>query len=95
MISPIAEIAWTDEAYMITPDNPLEMDVSWDNIYQPLEAGRYRIGKDIMCYYGPGEYDSKMCIRDSPKIDLPALLPLFETILSTNYKQWADFPFLP
>ena len=59
MVSPIAEIAWTDEAYMITPDNPLEMDVSWDRIYQPLESGRYRIGKDITCYYGPGEYDSK------------------------------------
>lgn len=58
-VSPLAEVAWTDEAYMITPDTPLEMDVSWDNIYQPLEAGRYRIGKNISCHHSHGGNDIK------------------------------------
>ena len=52
-----AEITWTMEAWTIPKGGSTQWTVNWENIYFPLPAGRYRIGKEIMDFRGTGDYD--------------------------------------
>lgn len=52
-----AEITWTMEAWTIPKGGSTQWTVNWENIYFPLPAGRYRIGKEIMDFRATGDYD--------------------------------------
>ena len=52
------ELVWTAEAWTIHENQSVEWPVSWESIYYPLPAGRYRMGKEIMDFRGPGDYDT-------------------------------------
>lgn len=54
------EIAWEAVAYLIPMDDTIEMDISWEWLYGTLPAGEYRLGKEIMDFRGPGDYDTQM-----------------------------------
>ena len=54
------EIAWTMEAWMIQQESTTTWDVNWEFLYGKLPAGKYRIGKEIMNFRGPGDYDKCM-----------------------------------
>lgn len=52
------ELVWTAEAWTIPENKSVQWPVSWESIYYPLPVGRYRIGKEIMDFRGPGDYDT-------------------------------------
>ena len=54
------EVAWTSEAWMIPMNDDVEWEVNWEWLYGKLPAGKYRIGKGVMDFKGPGDYDSAM-----------------------------------
>ena len=54
------EAAWTEEALMIPKDNVTEWEIDWEWLYGTLLAGKYRLGKEIMDFRGPGDYDIQM-----------------------------------
>lgn len=58
------EIFWTAEAWIIPQESSVEWSVNWENIYSALPAGRYRIGKEIMDFRGPGDYDTYHCYAE-------------------------------
>ena len=43
-----ADVAWTDEAYMVEMDTDCEIVLSWDWLYGKLPEGQYRIVKQFM-----------------------------------------------
>lgn len=51
------DIAWTEEAWMITTDDVCEWDINWEYLYGAIPEGKYRIGKEIMDFRGPGDFD--------------------------------------
>lgn len=51
------DIAWTEEAWMITTDDVYEWDINWEYLYGAIPEGKYRIGKEIMDFRGPGDFD--------------------------------------
>lgn len=51
------DIAWTQEAWMISKDATTEWQVNWEWLYGELLPGKYRIGKEIMDFRGSGDYD--------------------------------------
>ena len=57
---PKGEIAWTAEAWMIPLNDTVEWPINWEFLYGELESGDYRIGKEIMNFRGPGDYDKEM-----------------------------------
>lgn len=54
------DIAWTAEAWIIFKDATTTWDVNWKWLYGTLSPGEYRIGKEIMNFRGPGDYDTEM-----------------------------------
>ena len=54
------EIGWTAEAWMIPLEGTCEWEIDWEWLYGKLSAGKYRIGKEIMDFKGPGDYDTKI-----------------------------------
>ena len=57
---PKGEIAWTAEAWMIPLNDTVEWPINWEFLYGELKSGDYRIGKEIMNFRGPGDYDKEM-----------------------------------
>ena len=55
-----AEVAWTSEAWIIPMNAEVTWEVNWESLYGELSEGQYRIGKKIMDFRGPGDYDSAM-----------------------------------
>lgn len=53
-----AEIAWTDEAWLIPMEATQYWEIRWEQIYGALPAGSYRIGKDVSNLRAPGDYDT-------------------------------------
>ena len=53
----VDNLAWTQEALMISRDDTSIWEVDWSRIYGELSPGRYRIGKEIMDFRGTGDYD--------------------------------------
>ena len=54
------DIAWTMEGWLIPTEGTISWDISWEWLYGELSAGRYRIGKEIMNFRGPGDSDTEM-----------------------------------
>ena len=52
-----AEVAWTEEAWIISKDSVTEWKVNWEHLYGELPEGKYRIGKEIMDFRNTGDYD--------------------------------------
>lgn len=52
------EIVWTSEAWLLPKGDTVSFDVAWDFLYGTLDAGSYRIGKEVMLFRGPGDYDT-------------------------------------
>ena len=52
------QVGWTSEAYMILEDSTSEWEVNWEWLYGKLPVGKYRIGKQIMDWRAPGDYDT-------------------------------------
>lgn len=53
-------VGWTSEAWMIPKNDTVAWEVDWEWLYGELPAGDYRIGKEIMDFRGPGDYDKQM-----------------------------------
>lgn len=56
----IDNVGWTAEAWMIPTNATVTWDVDWEWLYGKLPSGDYRIGKEIMDFRGPGDFDKKM-----------------------------------
>lgn len=61
---PDEEICWTMEAWLIPVNDSREHEVKWGNLYGELPAGQYRLGKEIMLFRGPGDYDERSCYAE-------------------------------
>jgi len=61
-------IVWTAEAYLI-PVGESEFDIDWSFLYGELPAGEYRVGKEVMLFRAPGDYDEKMYYAHFAVID--------------------------
>ena len=53
------EIAWDSLAYLIPMAGESSWEVNWEYLYGTLSAGTYRIGKEVMDFRGPGDYDTQ------------------------------------
>lgn len=51
------EFAWTSEAWIIPMNDTVEWKVNWEWLYGKVPDGKYRIGKEILDFKGPGDYD--------------------------------------
>ena len=56
-MSYVNEIMWTQEAWTIPMNDTCEWEVNWEWLYGQLPDGKYRIGKEIMDFRGPGDFD--------------------------------------
>lgn len=54
------ERAWNDIGLLITMEGITEWEVNWEWVYGSLPGGTYRIGKTIMDFRGPGDYDEQV-----------------------------------
>ena len=54
------DVGWTMEAWIIEKDATTQWEVNWEWLYGKLPAGEYRIGKEIMSFIAPGDYDKEM-----------------------------------
>lgn len=70
---PEDEIVWTAEAYPIAKDNVTKMEVDWSYLYGELTPGSYRIGKEIMDFRKPGDYDTEIYYAEF-EVDYPAAI---------------------
>ena len=51
------EIGWTSEAWMIPMNGTCEWEINWEWLYGTIPEGKYRIGKELMDFRGPGDFD--------------------------------------
>ena len=65
------EIGWTSEAWIIPMNGDVTWDVNWVWFYGTLPEGAYRIGKNIMDWRAPGDYDQQMAYAE---FEVPELL---------------------
>ena len=75
------DVGWTSEAWIIQKDNTTAWDVNWEWLYGQLPIGEYRIGKEIMNFRGPGDYDTEIIYAH---FSIPCSLPLADNIVSDN-----------
>ena len=54
------EVAWTSESWLIQKEGTVSWDVDWKWLYGELTKGEYRIGKKIMNFREPGDYDEQL-----------------------------------
>lgn len=65
------DIAWTMEAWIIPMNGDVTWDVDWTWLYGTLPEGSYRIGKNVMDWRAPGDYDQQMAYAE---FEIPELL---------------------
>ena len=53
-----AEVAWTEEAWIIPMNDIREWKVNWEWLYGDVPSGKYRIGKSITDFRGTRDYDT-------------------------------------
>ena len=53
-----AEVAWTEEAWLIPKDDTCEWKVNWEWLYGEIPSGKYRIGKRIDDFRKSGDFDT-------------------------------------
>ncbi len=63
-------LAWTMEAWTIPAEQDVKWQEDWEWLYGGLPAGTYRMGKEIMDFRGPGDYDEKMYYACFDIVDL-------------------------
>ena len=51
------EIGWEDISWIIPMEGTVEWEINWEYLYGTIPAGKYRIGKEIMDFRGPGDFD--------------------------------------
>lgn len=51
------DVAWTEEAWMVSKDTTCEWEISWEYLYGTLPEGKYRLGKEFMDFRASGDYD--------------------------------------
>lgn len=49
-------VGWDDMAYIVPANQSVEEAVDWEWLYGSLNAGEYRIIKEVLDYEAPGEY---------------------------------------
>ena len=64
-----AQVAWTQEAWVIMSGSTAKWEVDWDWLYGELPTGIYRIGKRFMDFRDTGNYDSKMFYAEFAIVD--------------------------
>lgn len=52
------DYAFDDIGYILTAESPSEWSVNWEWLYGSLDAGRYRIVKNVLVSTDSGEYDT-------------------------------------
>lgn len=57
----LEEYAFTAEGWMIPLGQSVEWETDWEWLYGALTPGNYRIGKEILNFQAPGDYDKLMC----------------------------------
>ena len=57
-------IGWDDVAWIIPMGGSADFETDWAWLYGELDKGEYRIGKEIMDFRGPGDYDTAMFYAD-------------------------------
>ncbi len=57
-VPPKAEVAWIAIAYLIPKDTETEFPINWEYLYGELEAGKYRILKEVDDFVVALNYDS-------------------------------------
>ena len=53
------DLVWTAEARLI-PVGESEFPLDWSFLYGELPVGEYRVGKDVMHFRAPGDFDTAM-----------------------------------
>ena len=53
-------LIWYDLAFVINRDGETKLEVNWELPFGALEAGHYRIGKEIMDFRSGGDFDQYM-----------------------------------
>ena len=59
LLSDEETLAWDMVAYRIAPNDTTTLETDWSFLYGSLSPGVYRIGKEVMDYRGPGDYDTQ------------------------------------
>lgn len=54
------DIGWTDEGWIINENDSVRWKTNWEWLYGELPSGKYRIGKEIIGWRKPGDFDKKM-----------------------------------
>ena len=54
------EVAWDALAWLIKLEDSTDWDIALGWLYGELPAGTYRIGKEVMNFRGPGDFDTMM-----------------------------------
>lgn len=62
-------VAWTAEAYIIPAGGEYRAEIKWDWLYGELPVGEYRVGKSVMRWRAPGDYDTAMLYAEFAVID--------------------------
>ena len=52
-----SDVAWTQEAWIISKDDTCEWVIDWEYLYGTLLEGKYRIGKEIVDFRATNDYD--------------------------------------
>lgn len=60
MLPGLGDVVWTTEGWMIPKGQTVEWEMNWTRLYGQLESGQYRVGKTIMDFRGPGDFDECM-----------------------------------
>lgn len=64
----LRDVIWYSLAYSIPSDGTTTLAADWTHILGPLEAGHYRISKEIMDFRGGGDYDTYLICAE---FDIP------------------------
>ena len=54
------EVAWTAESWVINMGGEVRWETNWEWLYGKLPAGWYRVGKEILDWRAPGDFDRHM-----------------------------------
>ena len=60
VLDPVQDFGWQDIALLIPEGETVEWEIDWSKSYGTLPEGQYRIGKEIMEFRAPGDYDTVM-----------------------------------
>lgn len=56
----VGEVAFNDEAFIVSKNNTIELSKNWNHIYGELDEGKYRLSTQFMDFRQTGDYDTKI-----------------------------------